>query len=150
MYPAPKPWGALLTLAVYSGLREGEILGLEWRDLDLDAETPRLKVRQSWDRIEGKLSFEGEVIKTIQRIGVAKNVVPVLDTFQELGWPARVDSPLSPDSQKHHATIVSLSATIQKLLKNFAGHCSLTARSLSGTGILSPKDIMPLWMNFRL
>lgn len=37
-FPPPKPWGVLLTLAVYSGLREGELLGLLWGDLDLEGE----------------------------------------------------------------------------------------------------------------
>ncbi|MHB8956038.1 MAG: hypothetical protein ACYC4U_23915 [Pirellulaceae bacterium] len=57
--------------------------------------------KPSWDRSKGELSFDGETVRRIRRIGVAKNVVRVLDTFQELGWPDRVDSPLSPDSQKH-------------------------------------------------
>lgn len=48
-----KPWAALFTLAVYSGLREGELLALQWGDLNLEGESPRLSVRRSWDREEG-------------------------------------------------------------------------------------------------
>ena len=79
MYPARKCWGALLTLAVYSGLREGEILGLEWRDLDLDAKQPRLRVRQSWDRIEGLQTPKSEA---------ARRSVPILPEVKKalLEW----------------------------------------------------------------
>ena len=67
------------------------------------------KTGPSWDRIKGELSFKGEIIKTIRCVGVAKNIVLVLDTFEEMGWPERVDSPLPPaNSKKHHATIDSL------------------------------------------
>jgi hypothetical protein len=72
--------------------------------------------KPSWDRIKGELSFDGETVRRIRRIGVAKNVVRVLDTFQELGWPDRVDSPLSsPNSQKHHATILSLNTDLSRI-----------------------------------
>lgn len=71
--------------------------------------------KPSWDRINGVLSFSGAAIKEIRRIGVAKNVVLVLDTFQELGWPKRVDSPLPPGSQKHHATINSLNTDLSRI-----------------------------------
>jgi integrase len=40
-------------LALGVGLRQGELLGLEWDDVDLDAAT--LQVRQTLQRIEGKL-----------------------------------------------------------------------------------------------
>ena len=71
--------------------------------------------KTAWDRIKGELSFDGETVRTIRCIGIAKNVVLVLDTFQELGWPDRVDSPLSPNSQKHHATIDSLNNGLSRL-----------------------------------
>jgi hypothetical protein len=71
--------------------------------------------KPSWDRSKGELSFDGETVRRIRCIGVAKNVVLVLDTFQELGWPDRVDSPLSPDRQKHHATISSLNTDLSRI-----------------------------------
>lgn len=72
-------------------------------------------LKPSWNRINGELSFDGGVIRTIRRIGNATNVVLVLDTFQEFGWPDRIDSPLSPDSQKHHATICSLNTGLSRI-----------------------------------
>jgi integrase len=44
---------ALFTVAVVTGLRQGELLGLRWSDVDLQAGT--LTVRQSLQRVDGKL-----------------------------------------------------------------------------------------------
>lgn len=38
---------ALWTIAIYAGLRQGEILALRWADVDLDAEPPAITVRGS-------------------------------------------------------------------------------------------------------
>lgn len=46
---------ALYVLAVTTGMRQGELLGLRWRDVDLDARA--LAVRVSLQRIRGGLIF---------------------------------------------------------------------------------------------
>lgn len=50
-------WHAPLTVAVSTGLRPGELLGLVWADVDLDART--IRVRQSIQRFEGSLHVAG-------------------------------------------------------------------------------------------
>lgn len=40
---------AFFAIAIYCGLREGEILGLRWRDLHLESLRPCIKVRKSFD-----------------------------------------------------------------------------------------------------
>jgi integrase len=52
---AGHPLEGVLTLALATGLRQGELLGLTWGDLDLDKATVR--VRQQLQRIEGKLTL---------------------------------------------------------------------------------------------
>jgi integrase len=47
--------GTLFAVAVYTGLRQGELLGLRWPDLDLDAGT--LAVRQAVQKIDGAWQF---------------------------------------------------------------------------------------------
>lgn len=37
------PLSALWTLAIYSGCREGELLGLPWQDVDMDARAPSVR-----------------------------------------------------------------------------------------------------------
>jgi integrase len=49
LYPPPSPFGALLTLAIYTGFRRTEILGLRWGDFDIDCENPKVRVRRNWD-----------------------------------------------------------------------------------------------------
>jgi integrase len=46
---------ALYQIAIRLGLRRGEVLGLRWRDVDLDAGT--LSVRQTLQRVSGRLIF---------------------------------------------------------------------------------------------
>lgn len=48
----------------------------------------------SWNKTRGELSFEGNLAKKVRNIGAAKNVVLILDTFQELKWPEKIDDPL--------------------------------------------------------
>jgi integrase len=48
-------WGALYTLAITTGLRQGEVLGLGWADVDLEAGS--ITVRRALQRVNGKLQF---------------------------------------------------------------------------------------------
>ncbi len=47
--------GAGFILSMTTGTRRGEVLGLRWHDLDLDADPPRLRVSQSLQRVNGHL-----------------------------------------------------------------------------------------------
>src|SRR5919199_108520 len=48
-YVEHQEYGLLLQTAFYTGMRLGELLGLRWRDVDLDAEL--IFVRQQYDRV---------------------------------------------------------------------------------------------------
>ncbi len=48
---------ALIVLAVTTGMRQGELFGLKWEDIDL--ETGQLSVCRSLSYVRGKLSFSG-------------------------------------------------------------------------------------------
>jgi integrase len=52
-------------VALTTGLRRGELLGLRWSDLDLKAGT--LTVNQSLERLKGKVTFKAPKTKTSQR-----------------------------------------------------------------------------------
>lgn len=47
--------GALVVLAATTGARSGELLGLRWKDIDLDAGT--IRIQRSLSRIGGKYTF---------------------------------------------------------------------------------------------
>ena len=51
-------YAALYALALHTGLREGEILGLRWDDLDLEATTPTLQVRRTLSETRTGHKFE--------------------------------------------------------------------------------------------
>lgn len=40
---------AIYAVAIYCGLRQGEVFGLRWRDVHLDEVTPYIEVRQTWN-----------------------------------------------------------------------------------------------------
>lgn len=49
---------ALYVLALHTGMREGELLGLRWDDLDLEATTPTLQVRRTLSEMRTGHRFE--------------------------------------------------------------------------------------------
>lgn len=98
---------------LYSALERAreKLTGVQLSTIDLNG-VPQ----PSWNRIKGVLTFDNQTIRTISCIGKAKNVVMVLDTFEEEEWPVRIDSPLpSSNSQKHHATIYSLNTNLDRI-----------------------------------
>lgn len=48
----PQRWHPLVLTAAGTGLRWGELTALHWRDVDLDARVPVVRVRQAWKRGE--------------------------------------------------------------------------------------------------
>lgn len=50
--------------------------------------------RPNWNRERGELTCNGEVVRQIARVNQARNIVLILDAFQEEGWPRRIDDPL--------------------------------------------------------
>ncbi len=48
---------ALYVLAVHTGMREGELLGLQWEDVSLDGEEPVLRLRRALVREAGKVAL---------------------------------------------------------------------------------------------
>jgi integrase len=68
---------ALYTLALFSGLRRGEILGLRWSDVDLDARA--LRVNQAIQRVGGKLrAAETKTERSRRTIALPASVIAVL------------------------------------------------------------------------
>ena len=57
-YETGDRYAALYVVALHTGLREGEMLGLCWEDLDLDATTPTLHVRRTLSETRTGHKFE--------------------------------------------------------------------------------------------
>jgi integrase len=58
-------YGALYVVALHTGLREGELLGLQWGDLDIEATTPTLQVRRTLS--ETRIGHKFELPKSGKR-----------------------------------------------------------------------------------
>ena len=61
-------------LAVTTGLRRGEVLGLKWSDIDLDKDEPALQVRRSVGQVKGKVSIKPPKTKKSRRTVILLNV----------------------------------------------------------------------------
>jgi hypothetical protein len=74
-------------------------------------------LRPNWNRNEMTLLWAGEVIRRIQRPNRARNLLLVLDAFQDLAWPARINDPLPgpKDAQRLHKTIQSLNRNLLRI-----------------------------------
>jgi integrase len=69
---------ALWTVAAYTGVRPGELLALQWSDLDLDGEEAKVHVRRSLVRVGKDLYFAGCKAGSARPIPLAPAVVEAL------------------------------------------------------------------------
>lgn len=94
---------AILQLAAELELLSPKMIEKVQRELGLDRASDSSKeLRPSWDRDTGNLTYAGEVVKRIRNLSIAKNVVMVLNVFEEEGWPPRILDPL-PSNKKADA-----------------------------------------------
>lgn len=67
------------------------------RELDESNRPRESPADLEWCKEQGELRLNGEIIRRV-RIGIAKNLVPILDDFQECAWPEQMDDPLPPST----------------------------------------------------
>lgn len=105
---------ALYVLAVYLGLRRGELLALRWRDLDLDLGT--LQVRHTLQRVDGDLKFLPPKTRTSRRtVPLPKPCLDALRSHrvaqdaerlktgarwvdEDMVFASRIGTPIEPDN----------------------------------------------------
>src|SRR5215207_4252469 len=110
--------GPLIATALYTGMRQGELLGLRWPDVDLNAGIVR--VRQAVQKIDGQWQFvEPKSINGRRTIPLAPPAVEVLRrqkervramrrdagmAWQEFGlvFPSTLGTPLDSSNVTHH------------------------------------------------
>ena len=124
-YATGDRYAALYVLALHTGLRKGEMLGLRWDDLDLDATTPTLQVRRTLSETRNGHKFElpksgrGRSIKSSRkavealrshRVRQAEEKLRLGSLWQEGGlvFPSMTGSTTHPGAtrprqHKHHA-----------------------------------------------
>jgi integrase len=78
---ADHPLGVLIVLAAASGARLGELLGLQWRDLDFDAGT--MTVQRTLTEVNGRHEFsEPKTKRSRRRIDLPRYAVEALKTHR--------------------------------------------------------------------
>lgn len=75
------PWRAIWHLALGSGLRRGEILGLRWSDVDIEAGAVR--VRRGLSRVDGVFRLLTPKTSRQRRLHVGKSVADALERWRE-------------------------------------------------------------------
>lgn len=80
--------------------------------------------RPRWDRDRRQLRFEGQIVKEFKL--PSPNQEAVLTAFEEEGWPARTDDPLTPSAnldprRRLHDTIKALNRNQKENLLRFMG-----------------------------
>lgn len=80
---------ALYTVAVTAGLREGELLGLRWEDIDLEAGT--LQVRRALSRSRNGPLFEAPKSGKGRRIRLSEKAIKALRTHRKRQLEERME-----------------------------------------------------------
>lgn len=79
--------------------------------------SPETALQPEWDKAVSELRLGGKVIKRVRGPNVAKNVVMVLDCFQDEGWQRHIFDPLpgARDQKRLHDTVASLNKNLEGL-----------------------------------
>lgn len=86
---SPKRYRALLATAVFTGLRQGELLGLQWADVDLEAGV--LHVRKQADRHGNRV--EPKTQQAVRDVGLMPALVQTLRAHKERAFAHRLAKP---------------------------------------------------------
>lgn len=147
--------GPLFHVAIASGLRQGELFGLRWQDVDLTAGT--LTVRHAMQRVDGKLTFvEPKTPLSRRTVTLPASAVAALrmqhdrqtfervlagDRWQEWGlvFPSTVGTPLEPSNVIARLHRLLAEAGLPRQRFHDLRHCSA---SLLLAGGVAPRTIM--------
>lgn len=70
-----------------------------------------------WLKEKRELWFEGQIVRWIRNASRAKNVIAVLDAFEDSGWPTQIDDPVTSggDSSQRRRTMESLNDGLKRI-----------------------------------
>lgn len=150
--------GPLFSLAIYTGLRQGELLGLRWPDLDLDAGT--LSVRQTVQKIDGAWQFvepksergrrtlplPPQAVATIreQKARVREARALAGDRWTEWGlvFPSTLGTPLDGPNVTHRLQAALEEANLPRQRFHDLRHCCATLLLTQGVPARVVQDVL--------
>jgi hypothetical protein len=76
-----------------------------------------------WLKDKRELWFEGQIVRQIRNATRAKNIIAILDAFEDSGWPTQIDDPVTSggDSSQRRRTIESLNKDLKRVRFSCAG-----------------------------
>ncbi|BDG62318.1 site-specific integrase [Caldinitratiruptor microaerophilus] len=147
---------ALFTLAVYTGLRQGELFGLRWRDIDLEAGTVTVAQNLQW--IGGKPVFSTPKTRTSRRtIDLAEPAVAALKQWRieqarellkiglrepELVFTTEIGTPLNPSNVRNrHLPEILAKAGLPKIRFHDLRHTFVTNMIDAGVDLKTVSEL---------
>lgn len=150
--------GPLYAVAIYTGLRQGELLGLRWPDLDLDAGT--LSVRQAVQKIDGAWQFvepksergrrtlplPPQAIAALRvqkaRVREARAVAGPRWTEWGLVFPSTLGTPLDGPNVTHRLQAALTDAALPRQRFHDLRHCCATVLLAQGVPARVVQDVL--------
>ena len=79
---APLKWKAFFVLIIYSGMRRGEMLGLEWHDIDFKTGMIHIERTSNYTKARGIYTDTPKTESSVRYIKVPMNVIEVLKEYR--------------------------------------------------------------------
>ena len=80
---APLKWKAFFVLIIYSGMRRGEMLGLEWHDIDFNTGMIHIERTSNYTKARGIYTDTPKTENSVRYIKVPMLVIDVLKEYKE-------------------------------------------------------------------
>lgn len=92
-------------LAAHTGMRRGEVAGLQWRDVDLESQT--IRVERSLSEVKGKVYIsEPKTTKSLRTIAVSEQVLEALNA-----WKSHLEAQLQRPLREEDWVLVTKKGT---------------------------------------
>jgi len=149
---------ALYVMAMGTGMRQGELLGLTWRNVDLDSGAAR--VRQQMQRVNGKLTLvEPKTAQSRRTVALPAIVVTALTAYRErqrfqrkwagsrwqehgLVFTTTIGTPLDNSNVTHNFQKTLSDAKIRKQRFHDLRHCAATLMLAQGADLRTIMDVL--------
>ena len=116
---------AVMDLAIRLNLTDRATTEWILRELDQPDIPPEASDVPSWNKESRQLMFRGQVVRQVARPTQARNLVAILDAFEEQGWPPRIDDPLPRGRDTKR---------LQSAIETFNEKCQMIRLHADGTG----------------